>query len=69
MQKLSEVKKAVVAAVVAVLSTVITAIATQDWTPVLIAAISGVIATLGVYQAENAVPPKPAPAKRARKQT
>lgn len=62
--KVSEIKKAVVAAVVVVLGTVTTAVATQDWTPVLIAAITGAVAVLGVYQAKNAKPPvKKAPAK------
>jgi hypothetical protein len=53
MQKLSEIKKAVVAAIVVILGTITTAIATQDWTPVLVAAITGVVAVLGVYKAEN----------------
>jgi hypothetical protein len=53
MKKLREIKKAVASAVATTLGTVVTAITTQDWKPVLIAAITGVIATLSVYQAEN----------------
>ncbi len=51
--QLSPIKKALVAAIVAVLGTVTTAIATKDWTPVLVAAITGVVTVLGVYQAKN----------------